>query len=197
MKKRMPYTPTLAVILQEGFLVKSEEEFAPNYILTRDAQRIYRAKLVGTVIRKRQVDAEIPIVSMWIDDGTYTIQVVAFRETCDMLEGVQEGDTVLVIGKPAEYNGNKQIVAEVVRRVPPEAELVHKAEVAKLLREHTENVRKAYEIYNELGLTAKAKVKAKAFNIPDQLLENIDKLEELLLSETEFESAAEELFKEE
>ncbi len=112
----------------EGRFVRSGSKEA-NYVLTRQGVRAGRVRLMGVVVSKF-VSEDGKFASVTLDDGTETIAVRAFREVEPLLK-LRVGDTVDVIGKPREYEGEVYVLAECAWRVDdPNWELVRRLEIA-------------------------------------------------------------------
>jgi len=108
---------------------RSTERFEPNYILTKRGVRASRVRLLGIVVAKF-VSEDGSYSSITIDDSSATIAVRAFREV-DPLVKVRVGDTVDVVGKVKEYEGEVYVLAEAVRVLDdPHWELVRELELA-------------------------------------------------------------------
>ena len=108
---------------------RSSERFEPNYIVTKRGVKASRVRVMGVVVAKF-VSEDGNYSSITLDDATATVAVRAFREV-DPLVKVSVGDTVDVVGKVKEYEGEVYILAEVVRVLKdPNWELVRELELA-------------------------------------------------------------------
>ncbi|AFK21635.1 OB-fold nucleic acid binding domain-containing protein [Pyrococcus sp. ST04] len=197
MKKRMPATRVYIKDILEGYFVKSEGDFEPNYLITRYGRKIYRAKIVGTVVREPLIAEDETYGKFQIDDGTGVIWVLGFRDDTKFAKLVKKGDLVQVIGKIAEWRDDKQILVEGVARVHPNMWILHRYEALKEKIEHIRKARIALEIYNQYGITAKSKVIAKNKGIDEELLETIDELYGIMMEQRAVEEPVEELLEEE
>jgi RPA family protein len=113
----------------EASFHRSSERFEPNYIITRRGVKASRVRVMGVVVAKFVSD-DGKYSSITLDDASATIAVRAFREV-DPLVKVSVGDTVDVVGKVKEYDGEIYILAEVVRVIDdPNWELVRELELA-------------------------------------------------------------------
>jgi len=92
--------------LLKGKYVK-EEGWTPNYIIT-EYGNVSRANILATVIAKNEDG------SFLIDDGSANINVRSFDEK---IFNVDIGDLILIIGKPREWNNQKYILPELVRKI--------------------------------------------------------------------------------
>ncbi|USS40509.1 OB-fold nucleic acid binding domain-containing protein [Thermococcus aggregans] len=198
MKKRLPSTRVYIKDILEGFYVKSEGDFEPNYLITKDARKIYRAKIVGTVVREPIIAEDETYGKFQVDDGTGVIWVLGFRDDTKFIRLVKRGDMVQLIGKIAEWRDDKQILVEGVSKVDPNMWILHRYEALRDKVEHIKKARLAFEIYNTYGVTAKAKVIAKNKGISEDLLSTIDELYGIIMEQKAEEAAfEEELFEEE
>ncbi len=200
MKKRLPATRVYLKDIIEGYYVRSEGDFEPNYLITKDARKIYRVKVVATIVREPVISEDETYGKFQIDDGTGTIWVLGFRDDTRFIRLVRKGDLVQIIGKVAEWRDDKQILVEGVTKVHPNMWILHRFETLKEKVEHVKKVRIAFEIYDTYGITAKAKVIAKNKGISEDMLQTIDELYTILLeqrSQEFIEEAPEETFIEE
>ncbi|HDD31890.1 MAG TPA: replication protein RepA, partial [Thermococcus litoralis] len=198
MKKRLPSTRVYIKDILEGFYVKSEGDFEPNYLITKDARKVYRAKIVGTVVREPIIAEDETYGKFQVDDGTGVIWVLGFRDDTRFVRLVKRGDIVQLIGKIAEWRDDKQILVEGVSKVDPNMWILHRYEALREKVEHIKKVRTAFEIYNTYGITAKAKVIAKNKGISEDMLTTIDELYGIIMEQKAEEAAfEEELFEEE
>jgi len=112
--------------LMNGDFVK-KEGFEPSYIKTRTGENISRAHVIGTVVSVFKSD-DGNFVSVTIDDGSDTMRLKAFNET-EVIEKLEEGSIVDVVGKVREYNGENYLIPEVARKVEdPNFELMRRLE---------------------------------------------------------------------
>ncbi|WP_456367437.1 OB-fold nucleic acid binding domain-containing protein [Thermococcus sp.] len=194
MKKRLPASRVHIKDILEGYYVRSEGDFEPNYLITKDARKVYRVKVVATVVREPVISDDETYGKFQIDDGTGTIWVLGFRDDTRFIKLVKKGDLVQIIGKVAEWRDDKQILVEGVSKVGPNFWILHRFETLKDKVEHAEKAKIAFEIYDRYGITAKAKVIAKNRGVEEDLLQTIDELYALMLEQRTIE---EELFEEE
>lgn len=194
MKKRLPASRVYIKDILNGYYVKSEGDFEPNYLITRDARKIYRAKVVATVVREPVISDDETYGKFQIDDGTGTIWVLGFRDDTRFIRLVKKGDLVQIIGKVAEWRDDKQILVEGVAKVDPNFWILHRFETLKEKVEHAKKARLAFDIYNRYGITAKAKVIAKNKGVDEDLLITMDELYTMILEQRNLE---EELFEDE
>ena len=80
-----------------------------------------RVDVWGVVVRKFSGENHLMLI---LDDFTATIPVLLFEELKDL--EINEGDVVRVMGMVREREGEKRIVAELVRKITPEEEVLHR-----------------------------------------------------------------------
>ncbi|NJE11263.1 OB-fold nucleic acid binding domain-containing protein [Thermococcus sp. MAR1] len=194
MKKRLPASRVYIKDIIDGYYVKSEGDFEPNYLITKDARKVYRVKVVATVVRDPLMSEDETYGRFQIDDGTGTMWVFGFRENTRFINLVKKGDLVQIIGKVAEWRDDKQILVEGIAKVEPNMWILHRFETLKEKAEHAKKAKIAFEIYDRYGITAKAKVIAKNKGISEDMLMTIDELYTMMLEQRSTEEA---LFEEE
>jgi len=96
--------------LKSGTYVQ-QEGWQPNYIDTA-GKKISRANIIAVIIS--QPVQENNSVHFIIDDGTDNIQVRKFEES---EIPAQLGDIVNIIGRPREYNGERYIIPEIIKKI--------------------------------------------------------------------------------
>jgi RPA family protein len=89
-----------------------EEGLRPNYILTQSNEKISRVNLIGTIIFIESAGH----ASIFIDDGSGKVAVRSFEQNEDW-KNLNIGESILVIGRPREYNGEIYILPEIVRKL--------------------------------------------------------------------------------
>jgi len=98
--------------LLSGTYVK-EEGWEPNYINTLDGRKVSRVNIIGVVISRSDDSNYASIV---VDDKSESIAVRAFDDS-KILEGIDIGQVVVIIGRPREFGKEKYIVPEIVKKV--------------------------------------------------------------------------------
>lgn len=78
--------------------------------LQHDNQQIGRVNVMGTIIQKQSN------MSAAIEDNTAQMQLRLFEES-GILQNVEIGDVVQVIGRPREYGNEHYILPEVVKKI--------------------------------------------------------------------------------
>lgn len=119
-----------------------QDGFDPNYVITPYGLRVSRGRILGIVVDTYVNDDE-SYGAITIDDGTETMRAKFFQEL-DMMEGVEEGDVVEVVGKIKQYNDETYINPELIVQRGPTFELLRALElkeVRETWREHVEMVK--------------------------------------------------------
>lgn len=190
MKKRLPAVPVLIEELKGGYYVKSEGDFEPNYLITKNGRKVSRAKLVGKIVSK-EVNDEFARIT--ISDGTGAIRIYFFDETAEIVKNLEVDSYVRVIGKVSRRGDYNRVLGEVIAPAYPEELTEHYLFVTKQLKKHAELLEKAVEIYKKYGLNAKGRAVAKTQGIPEEYLEVIDTYVSMRMEEKLQEQALEEL----
>ncbi|MBI2208029.1 hypothetical protein HYU50_00885 [Candidatus Woesearchaeota archaeon] len=86
----------------------------PNY-LQINSQEVLRLNVIGVVVQKSDMENYSGIV---IDDGTGKISARVFENNF-LLNNVNVGDVVLVIGRPREYLEEKYLLVEIAKKIDP------------------------------------------------------------------------------
>ena len=115
----MPFQRQTAVKSRIVDIVSGEwvkkEGMEPSYVVTPRKDVISRALIVGTVVSKF-VSEDGNFASVTIDDSTSTVQAKQWKET-GLVSGVNVGDTVSLIGRVREYEGDIYLVPEMIRQL--------------------------------------------------------------------------------
>jgi len=111
-------------------LIKQEGEWDPNYIEVNE-KKISRVNILAVNIFKYQAENG-GYCSITLDDSSGTIRLKAWKEDSGLLENLNVGDVVLVIGRIKEYNEEMYVLPEIVKVINnPNWELVRKLELLK------------------------------------------------------------------
>ncbi len=121
--------------LINGKYVRPAEGAEPSYLLTPWGQRISRARVMATVI-DRYISNDQTYAALWLDDGSETIRLKAWREDVKTVADLKIGELVDVIGRVREYEGEIYLVPEMILRVEdPNWELVRELEILRARRQ--------------------------------------------------------------
>ncbi len=88
-----------------------QEGLKPNFLTTPRGDMVSRVNLMGVVVEN---DSKREMV---VDDGSGKIIIRTFDETSPWFPQLSIGDPVLVIGKPREWNNEKYLLPEIIRKV--------------------------------------------------------------------------------
>jgi len=101
-------------------------------------RKIGRVNIVANVVEKYSSD-EKQYVSLTIDDASGQIRVKIFGDDVNRFQGINQGDTVMVIGLLRSYNDELYINPEIIRVKDPRYLLVRKLEFEKMVPEPVDN----------------------------------------------------------
>ncbi len=88
-----------------------EESQTP--VLSLGEQKIYRVNIIGLVIGKAEEEV---LANLFLNDGTSSINL-RFFERNPALDELNTGDAVMVVGRLRDYNGERYLSPEIVKKV--------------------------------------------------------------------------------
>ncbi|MBS3118428.1 hypothetical protein J4417_01975 [Candidatus Woesearchaeota archaeon] len=88
-----------------------EESQTP--VLSLGEQKIYRVNVIGMVIGKAEEEV---LANLFLNDGTASINL-RFFERNSALDELNAGDAVMVVGRLRDYNGERYLSPEIVKKV--------------------------------------------------------------------------------
>ncbi|MGB9693603.1 MAG: OB-fold nucleic acid binding domain-containing protein, partial [Fervidobacterium sp.] len=91
-----------------SYFVK-KEGLEPSYVLTDFGMKIAKAKIVGTVVDKF-VSEDGNYSAITVNDETGSIRVKLFKEDISMIDSIEIGDLVAVVGKVKQYADEVYII---------------------------------------------------------------------------------------
>ena len=97
----------------KGAQYQKQEGWNPNYIEV-NSERIFRVNVIGIVVSKEQISPENYILS--VDDGFSTMPLRTFDKP-EIFSTVSIGDSVIVVGKPREFSGQRYILTEILKKI--------------------------------------------------------------------------------
>jgi len=107
-----------------------ENKFTPNYIEI-EGNKIARVRVLATIMEKF-VSESGDYATLTLDDTTDTIRCKIFGNL-EIIENIEKGDIVDIIGKIREYNGEIYIQPEIIVKIEdPNFEVLRKLEIEKL-----------------------------------------------------------------
>ncbi|MEM3127333.1 MAG: hypothetical protein QW331_04690 [Candidatus Woesearchaeota archaeon] len=119
-----------------------QEGWEPNYVEI-DENRISRVNIIATVIEKIPENKTIVV-----DDGSGKIGLRSFDDD-SFLNKVESSDVVLIIGRPREFNNEKFIVLEIVKKIDPKWLKVRKLELKNKTQEKIKEIETSEEDIEE------------------------------------------------
>ncbi len=129
--------------INEGYYV-IKDGWEPNYLLTKNKTKISRINLMAIVLDKEWQGETINLV---LDDGSGKIVLRSF-EKIKNLESINVGESILVIGKVREYNNEKYIAPEIIKKTNTKWLKVRSLELKKLTKEEQDVQEKQTEKEN-------------------------------------------------
>lgn len=129
MEQRQQYKRSPAVKMDVRTILASiyiKEQDMVNYMSVNDFT-YSRVNLLAMVIRKPEEDPN----SLWVEDSTGKIALRVFEDQ-GLIQRQEVGSCVLIIGKPREYNNEKYVIPEIIRKIDPGWIKVRNLELEKL-----------------------------------------------------------------
>lgn len=114
-KRSTAYRIKLKNIINSNY--EKREGFNPSVIKYNNLE-ISRVNIIASVVGKYLTDDQ-NYCAITLDDGSETIRIKNFGAEVNIIKNVDIGDIVRVIGKIKEYNDEKYIVGELVKKINP------------------------------------------------------------------------------
>lgn len=171
-KKRVVAKKVRIIDVVNGrYFAGSKEEMKASYVISPFGDKISRVNVVGTVTEKFSSDDGM-YSSITVDDTTGIIRVKAFGDDSKRLGNFEIGDTVLVIGKVKQYNGEVYVNSEIVRKADDaNMESVRRLEILKDLAQRKKNVEKIKELAGQYSGDELAEIVNNRFGIDKETLQ--------------------------
>lgn len=118
----------IANVVQNPFVNNPAE--TPQQYIQYNGYKMSRVNLIATVVDTFR-DGSGQFASVTLDDGSSVIRARVFSENFSLLNQVEKGDVVLVVGRVRQYQEEVYVLPEIVRRVGKEWELARKVELVK------------------------------------------------------------------
>ncbi|MGQ9722508.1 MAG: OB-fold nucleic acid binding domain-containing protein [Candidatus Jordarchaeum sp.] len=148
----------------------------PNgrYVITNSGLEVQRARVMGTVVDKF-VSSQSDYGSITVDDGTETIRVKGWKNQNSLLNNVQIGDIVDVIGRVRKYQNEIYLIPELIIKVDdPNWELVRELEIMSYTPRY-----KSVSVKEEIGISDEDKPLEEEFvDKIGKVLEIIEEMDE-------------------
>ena len=123
--------------------------FEPSYVITKDGEKISRARILGTVL-SIFISEDKNYASVTIDDFSDNIKIKMFKDV-SIMENLKNGDLIDIIGKIREYNNEIYIIAEIIRIVEPNFELLRRLEILIKKIEQNKKRKLINKVKNEIS----------------------------------------------
>ncbi|HJX50707.1 MAG TPA: OB-fold nucleic acid binding domain-containing protein [Candidatus Nanoarchaeia archaeon] len=94
-------------------------------------KKIVRVNVVGNIVDRYDAEGERKYSFLTLDDGSGQIKLKAFGDDAQRVEGINQGQTVIVIGVLRNFNNETYISPEIVKEVDSKYLLVRKLELEK------------------------------------------------------------------
>ena len=94
-------------------------------------KKVVRVNLIANVIEKFESTGETKFATITVDDGSGQIRARVFSDDLHKLEGITQGDTLIVIGLVRSYNDELYISPDIIRKQDPKYLLIRKLELDK------------------------------------------------------------------
>lgn len=127
-KRQTAYKISISDILSSKYI--KTEGFAPNY-LEIGSLEVSRINIIGVVVDKSGLDSQ---KTLTIDDGAGKIAARIFENNV-LMDKVEVGDIVLIIGRPREFSSEKYILIETIKKINLGWAKVRKLELKRNIRE--------------------------------------------------------------
>jgi len=115
--------------LFDGQFIEKASELDSCSILYNN-KKISRVSIIATVVQKFE-NEDMSYASVTIDDGSADIRVKTWKDDVDIISNAMIGDLVLLVGKVKKYNDELYIVPEILKKIDPNWELIHKTILLK------------------------------------------------------------------
>jgi RPA family protein len=112
-KRQVAYKLMIKNIIESNYI--KEEGWNPNYLELKNGKQISRVNIIGTIIDK-QFDTNQNYQNLTIDDGTGNISLRSFEDN-PILENLNIGESILVIGRPREFGNQRYVVIEIIKKI--------------------------------------------------------------------------------
>jgi len=121
-KRQTAYKIRIKDILNSMYIKR--EGFNPNY-LEISGKKISRVNVIGVVVQKSVINNFKTVV---VDDGSGEISARIFENDA-LLENIQIGNVILVIGRPREFASEKYVLIEIIKKIETDWAKVRKLEL--------------------------------------------------------------------
>ncbi len=144
-KRQTAHKVSIGMLMSDLGKVHFDENQRFRYLEVA-AKDIYRINLVASIIDKFESNQK-QYINITLDDGTGNIRVKAFADSTHLLQNVQLGDSVIIIGVLRFYNDELYIMPEIIKNLDPKWLVARKLELEQEYGELYNNT-KAYDNLN-------------------------------------------------
>ena len=128
--RQIAYKVWVSDIVNNEF-IRQSGEWEPNYVLIRDL-KVSRVNIIANVITKYKSE-DGDYIFLTIDDGSDNIQVKSWKDDTKILDGINVGDTILLIGRIRESSNQRYLSPEVIKKLEKvEWVILRKKELTKM-----------------------------------------------------------------
>ena len=184
--KKIPRQVAIKTTIQNLLLGKyiQEKENEPNYLLTKNDERIFRINLMAVILNKEKQGA---ITNFIVDDGTGKIALRSFEEN-KIIDSLGIGNSILIIGKIRTYNQEKYISPEIIKKIDAEwlklrsLELKHLIDHQKkeVVSEEIEKSESVKDVENEKVVQQQTNGELEVIEKTEEIFLPIEKLTKLI-----------------
>ncbi len=125
--RQTAYKLWIAEIIDADY-IREEGEWEPNYLDIKGV-KVARVNVLGT-ITEVFINPSGDYATITVEDGSASIAIRAFKADIKLVTGLNIGDSILVVGRPKQYQNEIYIMPEIVRKLDHPAWMkVRKAEL--------------------------------------------------------------------
>ncbi len=99
-------------------------------------KNVVRINIVGNVIDKFEAEGEKRFSTLTLDDASGQIKIKAFGDDVSKISDINQGQTILVIGRLGFFNNEIYLNPEIIKQQDPSYLLVRKLEVEKQMNQN-------------------------------------------------------------
>lgn len=159
-------------LLKGDFYPGDPEEKKPSYVVTRLGEKVVRASICGFIVDKF-VNSLGNYGYLSINDDTGSIKCKFFYDDVENVEKYEIGDLVHVIGKIREFNDERYINTEIIKKVDDDFFVLHRLEIIQRISKKDKILSKIISILSENDSEDVREYIMKEFEIDEEVLEAI------------------------
>jgi len=187
-KRQTAYKVWIKNVIDSRYM--KTEGLNPNY-LEINGKEVSRVNIIGAVVEKSEINDRQSLV---LDDGSGKLSVMDFENRA-LLDRLDVGNIVLIIGKPREFSSEKYLLIETIKKVDDEWAKVRVLELGNIkaykenssLRDSEPGKREDLEsLKNQILKLIKGLDKGEGVSIediPPEQFKDVDKIVNVLLKE--------------